>query len=61
MRECMPPTNYMVLKGLEHVGKYDLAAEIAYNHYQNFLKVFIKDGTFYENYAPELVPKVPLQ
>ena len=51
------PTNYMVLKGLEHVGEYDLAAEIAYNHYQNVLEVFLKDGTFYENYAPELAAK----
>lgn len=51
------PTNYMVLKGLEHVRRYDLAAEIARNHYDNVLKVFMKDGTLYENYAPDEASK----
>ncbi len=51
------PTNYMVLKGLEMVGENALAREIALNHYSNVLKVFINDGAFYENYAPEYAGK----
>lgn len=51
------PTNYMVLKGLEHVGEYGLAAEIARNHFDNVLNVFLKDGTLYENYAPDFCAK----
>jgi glycogen debranching enzyme len=47
------PTNYMVLKGLEKNGYSDLAHEIGRNCLENVVAVFRKDGTIYENYAPE--------
>ena len=47
------PTNYMVLKGLEKAGEYDLAREIAINHVENVTKVYLETGTLWENYAPE--------
>ena len=47
------PTNYMVLKGLEKVGKQKLAFEIAENHLSNVVEVFNKTGTVWENYSPE--------
>ncbi len=47
------PTNYMVLKGLEKVGKYRMAYEIAENHLRNVVEVFRNTGTVWENYAPE--------
>jgi hypothetical protein len=34
------PTNYMVLKGLDAIGKDELAHEIAMNHLENVVKVF---------------------
>ncbi len=48
------PTNYMVLKGLDEYGKYDMAYEIACNHLDWVTKVFEETGTVFENYAPEL-------
>ncbi len=50
-----PPTNYMILKGLNKVGQDDLAFEIALNHLDNVVKVFNKTKTVWENYAPESV------
>lgn len=47
------PTNYMVLRGLEHYGYYKLANEIACSHVERISKVFAKTGTLWENYAPE--------
>ena len=47
------PTNYMVLKGLERNGYSKLAHEIGKNCLENVVAVFKKDGTIYENYAPE--------
>jgi len=47
------PTNYMVLRGLSHVGENALAQEIALNHLKNVTEVFEKTGTLWENYAPE--------
>ena len=47
------PTNYMILRGLTHVGEYDLAHEIACNHLQNVVDVYAETGTLWENYAPE--------
>lgn len=43
----------MVLKGLEKVGKYRMAYEIAENHLRNVVEVFRNTGTVWENYAPE--------
>jgi len=48
-----PPTNYMVMRGLDAVGKGALAHEIALNHLDNIVEVFRKTGTVWENYAPE--------
>jgi hypothetical protein len=39
------PTNYMVLKGLEAVGRKDLAFEIGMNHNQNVAQVFEMENT----------------
>jgi glycogen debranching enzyme len=47
------PTTYMVLRGLTHVGQHDLAHEIALNHIGNVTAAFVKQGTLFENYAPE--------
>lgn len=47
------PTNYMVLRGLEKNGRFDLAREIALNHVENVTRVFRQTGTLWENYAPE--------
>jgi len=47
------PTNYMVLKGLDKYGKYDLAHRIAAKHLNSVVEVFKKSGTLFENYAPE--------
>ena len=49
------PTTYMVLKGLEAVGEFDLAYEIARNHHENVVKVFNDTGTLWENYAPDKI------
>jgi len=48
-----PPTNYMVLRGLDAIGNNGLAHEIALNHFNNVVEVFQKTGTVWENYAPE--------
>ncbi|MFZ4398168.1 MAG: MGH1-like glycoside hydrolase domain-containing protein, partial [Kiritimatiellia bacterium] len=48
-----PPTNYMIMRGLDSVRQYDLAHEIALNHLGNVVEVFRKTGTVWENYAPE--------
>ncbi|WP_273844050.1 MGH1-like glycoside hydrolase domain-containing protein [Rubrobacter calidifluminis] len=48
-----PPTNYMLLRGLERVGRWDLAHEIGRNHLENVTRVFERTGTLWENYAPE--------
>ncbi len=47
------PTNYMVMRGLERVGRFPLAHEIALSHVQNVTDVFTSTGTLWENYAPE--------
>lgn len=50
-----PPTNYMTLRGLSHVGRHDLAHEIACNHHDNVVQVFNETGTVWEFYAPETI------
>jgi glycogen debranching enzyme len=49
------PTSYMVLRGLSAYGKEELARTIAEKTYANVAKVFTATGTFWENYAPDLV------
>jgi len=47
------PTNYMILRGLEKAGQFDLARQIAINHVENVTEIFRQTGTLWENYAPE--------
>jgi len=49
------PTVYMVLKGLSEYGKDDLAKQLAQKVYKNVAIVFEATGTFWENYAPDLI------
>jgi glycogen debranching enzyme len=43
-----PPTNYMVMRGLEAIGRHDTAYEIVANHLENMAKV-------YDEYAPHAI------
>lgn len=51
------PTNYMLLKGLAHVGEEKLAYDIAVNHLKNVVQVYNETGTLWENYAPEEITR----
>ena len=46
------PTNYMVLKGLDTYGRYDLSYTIGRNYLDNVVSVYNDTGTVFENYAP---------
>jgi glycogen debranching enzyme len=48
-----PPTNYMVLRGLDRVGYHALAHEISREDLDHVIEVFQQTGTLWENYAPE--------
>jgi glycogen debranching enzyme len=48
-----PPTNYMVLRGLDRAGYNDLAHEISREDLDHVIEVFQQTGTLWENYAPE--------
>jgi hypothetical protein len=48
-----PPTTYMVLAGLRHVGREGLAGEIAERYVDAVLRVFEDTGTLWENLAPD--------
>jgi neutral trehalase len=47
------PTTYMVIRGLQVMGKRDLAREIALNFYDTVATVFQSTETFWENYSPD--------
>ncbi len=49
------PTSYMVLKGLMKYDEPELAKDLAFKTYKNVAEVFEATGTFWENYAPDLV------
>ena len=49
------PTVYMVLRGLSEYGEEELAKHLAGKIYRNVATVFEATGTFWENYAPDLV------
>jgi len=49
------PTSYMVLKGLTANNKHDLAQDLAEKTYAAIAEVFEATGTFWENYAPDLI------
>ncbi|MDQ4126598.1 MAG: glycoside hydrolase [Actinomycetota bacterium] len=48
-----PPTNYMVLRGLDQAGYHELAHEISREDLDHVVRVFEDTGTVWENYAPE--------
>jgi hypothetical protein len=48
-----PPTTYMVLAGLRHVGQEELASRIAERYVEAVLQVFEETGTLWENLAPD--------
>jgi len=48
-----PPTNYMVLRGLDRAGYNDLAHEISREDLDHVVKVYRDTVTLWENYAPE--------
>lgn len=53
-RGCVwPPTNHMVMRGLQRQGRDALAGDIARNHFENVLAVWRETRSFYENYRPE--------
>ena len=54
------PTTYMVLKGLDRYGKYELAHEIGRDYLKAVVDVFKDSNTFFENYAPEFLDGKPL-
>jgi Mannosylglycerate hydrolase MGH1-like glycoside hydrolase domain len=49
------PTSYMVLKGLTANGQHALASDLAEKTYAAIAEVFQATGTFWENYAPDLI------
>jgi len=49
------PTSYMVLKGLTLNGRHELALELAEKTHWAIAEVFEATGTFWENYAPDLI------
>ena len=49
------PTSYMVLKGLTVNEKHELAKDLARKTYDAVAQVFELTGTFWENYAPDLI------
>jgi glycogen debranching enzyme len=48
-----PPTNYMILRGLDRAGYNDLAHEISREDLDHVVDIFQQTGTLWENYAPE--------
>ncbi len=49
------PTVYMTLRGLTAVGEANLAKDLAQKVYSSVTTVYQATGTFWENYAPDLV------
>ncbi len=49
------PTTYMVIRGLQHCGKPELAAKLAKQYYWCVAQVYKATGTFWENYAPDFL------
>src|SRR4029079_271099 len=47
------PTNLAIIKGLEHSGYEDCAAESTEAYLAGMYEVFKKTGTVWENYAPD--------
>jgi glycogen debranching enzyme len=49
------PTNTMVIRGLEKYGYHELARDIALNHLNNVVEIFMDTGTIWENYPPDAI------
>jgi glycogen debranching enzyme len=47
------PTNYMIIKGLQHYGYHELAALASERYLAGMYEVFKSTGTVWENYAPD--------
>jgi hypothetical protein len=45
----------MVIRGLENVGRRELAEEIALEHLRAVTRVYKQTGTVWENYAPDAI------
>ena len=48
-----PPTNYVAIKGLERVGRHDLAYALAARHLHCVFEVWSHTGKLWENYSSE--------
>lgn len=48
------PTNLAIIKGLEHAGYDDFAAEATEKYLEGMYQVFLKTGTVWENYSPDM-------
>ena len=57
MGSVWAPTNYMVLRGLLRYNKKDIAGRLARQYYWAVAEVYKQTGTFFENYAPDVVGK----
>jgi neutral trehalase len=51
------PTNYMILLGLLKYDHTVIAQKLAHQYYAAVAEVYKKTGTFWENYAPDLIDK----
>ena len=51
------PTTYMTLRGLDAAGYEDVAYKIAKRHHAAVCEVWEKTGTFWENYAPDVIDR----
>ncbi len=51
------PTNYMVIRGLVRYGQTAVARRLVQRYYGAVAALFERDGTFYENYAPDAVER----
>ncbi|HEX8554169.1 MAG TPA: trehalase family glycosidase [Sphingomonas sp.] len=51
------PTNYMIIRGLERVGRGDVAERLARQFYWSVARVFEQTDTFWENYAPDVLER----
>lgn len=47
------PTNYMLVRALQRYGETALASRLARQYYWCVAQVYLKTGTFWENYAPD--------
>jgi hypothetical protein len=50
-----PPTNMMVVRGLDRYGFTDLSRAIALNHLDHVTAVYVDTGTIWEDYSPARV------